>query len=219
MRRTLFAAVVAAFTVISIVPALAGGSWLDPSWERVEAGERIELSGFVSHGQLGWIEDGPFYTYLRGDEYGQVLDESSGGIKTDVPLGVLHAEPRARGVQVSTDFVLPTDIPPGEYWVLVCNEPCTTGLGDLIGGVIYVGIEPPSLEKEVTSIDTADVSLSATSLVVADNDPPTLARYLSLAPYPSRPEGLSPIWVGISAALAGAVLLAAVAIRQNSGRR
>ena len=51
-------------------PALAGGSWLDPTWERVEAGDTIRLSGDVSTGQLGWVDGGPYYAYLSGADYG-----------------------------------------------------------------------------------------------------------------------------------------------------
>ena len=144
MRRRLFAALAAVFMVISVGSARAGGSWLDPSWVRVEAGDHVEMAGSVSHGQLGWTQDGPFFTYLLGDTYGRVVSEGYGGAKTDVPLGALRVEPKSNGVQVSTDYVLPVDLPPGEYQVLVCNDPCSTGLGDLIGGVLYVGVDPPS---------------------------------------------------------------------------
>ncbi len=217
----LLVGIATAFTIISMAPAGAGGSWLDPSWVRVEAGEHIELSGFVSHGQLGWIEDGPFYAYLRGDTYGEVITEGFGGTETDVPLGKLNAAAQSTGIQVSADFVLPTDMPPGEYWVLVCNDPCTTGLGDLIGGVIYVGVDPPSREEEITSIRTNDTSLSATSVAIIDggDTPSFVARYASLSPYPSRSVGLSPAWIAMSVTLTAVVLLAAVATRQRTGPR
>lgn len=219
MRRTLLTAIAAAFMLISLSPAFAGGTWLNPSWERVEAGDPVGLSGFVAHGQLSWIEEGPFFAYLNGDAYGQIVAENAGGTETDVPLGELTATTKSGGVRVSIDFTLPTETPPGEYRVFVCNKPCTTGLGDLAGGVIYVGIDPPSLEKEVTSIDSGELTLSGTSLIVADDDTPALARHMSLAPYPRRPAGLSPSWIAISAGLAAVALLATIAIRQSSGTR
>lgn len=219
MRRTLLAAIAAVFMLISLSPAFAGGTWLDPSWERVEAGDHVELSGFVAHGQLSWIEEGPFFAYLSGDAYGQVVAENAGGTETDVPLGELAATTKTGGVQVSVDFTLPTDTPPGEYRVVVCNKPCTTGLGDLAGGVIYVGIDAPSFEKEITSIGAGDLTLSGTSLIVADDDTQALARHMSLAPYPRRSAGLAPSWIAISAGLAAVALLATIAIRQSSGTR
>jgi hypothetical protein len=204
--------------LISVSPALAGGTWLDPSWERVEAGDHVELSGFVANGQLRWIEEGPFFAYLSGDAYGQVVARSAGGTETDVPLGELGAIAGSSGVQVSIDFMLPTDIPRGEYRVLVCNKPCTTGLGDLVGGVIYVGVDAPSFEEEITSIDPGNLTLSGTSLIVAD-DTPVLARHMSLAPYPRRPSGLAPSWIAISAGLAAIALLATITLRRSTGTR
>ncbi len=219
MRHILFAALAAAFTVISMAPASAGSSWLDPSWERVEAGDHIELSGTVHQGQLGWINDGPFYAYLSGTTYGQIVDQGNGGTSTDVPVGQLQAKERQGRLSVSIDFTLPDDVPAGEYWILVCNDPCTTGLGNLIGGVLYVGMDPPPLEKEVTSVSPQEPEISAASVAVLTDDEPALQRsssYMALGPYPDRSSQLSPLWIGISVAIAGSVLLAALVGRQNS---
>lgn len=220
MRHLLFAALAAAFTFISLVPAGAGGSWLNPSWERVEAGDNISLSGFVSHGQLGWINDGPFYAYLSGATYGRATEEGNGGAATDVPLGKLNVSENGRRLAVSIDFTLSSDIPAGEYWVLVCNDPCTTGLGDLIGGVLYIGTDPPPVEEEVTSVTPDRAEVSAASVAVITENPHPRARrnsaYMALGPYPDRSSQLSPLWVGFSVALAGAVLVIALVGRQNA---
>ncbi|MCP4303328.1 MAG: hypothetical protein GY788_00300 [bacterium] len=217
MRRLLFAALAAAFTFITLVPANAGGSWLDPSWERVEAGDRILLSGFVSHGQLGWINDGPFYAYLSGATYGIITDTGHGGTATDVPLGQLGVEESERRLAVSIDFALADEVPPGEYWVLVCNDPCTTGLGDLIGGVLYIGMDPPPVEEEVTSV-TPEIAVASIAAISKNGDPPPRRNtaYMALGPYPERPSQLSPLWIGFSVALVGGVLLIAFVGRQNS---
>jgi hypothetical protein len=202
-----------------LVPASAGGSWLDPSWERVEAGDNISLSSYISHGQLGWINDGPFYAYLSGATYGRVTDEGNGGATTDVPLGKLKVNESERRLAVSVDFTLPNDVPTGEYWVLVCNDPCTAGLGDLIGGVLYVGMDPPPVEEEVTSVtpDTSNLAAASIVAITEDGDPPPRrnSTYLALGPYPDRSSQLSPLWVGFSVALAGAVLVIALVGRQN----
>jgi len=218
----LLVGIATAFTIISIAPAGAGGSWLDPSWVRVEVGDRIELSGSVSHGQLGWINDGPFYAYLQGETYGQVIAGGAGGGSTDVPLGELTINSQSNHLVVSIEFTLEDDVPPGEYWIVICNDPCTTGLGDLIGGVLYVGVDPPPVEEEVTAVSPEPRGISASSIaVIADDDnAATLQRsiaYMALSPHPDRSSGLSPMWIVISMAMAGTVLLTALLTRQNSG--
>ena len=152
----------------------------------MRAGDQVELTGLVSRGQLGWVDDGPFFVYLHGAEYGLVTAAAGGGTETDVPLGPLVLDERSGWLAVSAKVLIPEAAPPGEYQVVVCNDPCTTGLGDLIAGVIQV--EP------------ADVPI----------------RRLSLAPYPDRPMSMSPLWVGISAALATTVLITALLVRQRS---
>ncbi|MDJ0952422.1 MAG: hypothetical protein QNJ81_01960 [Acidimicrobiia bacterium] len=186
LRRTLFAAVAAVFILISVGPVQAGESWLEPSQERVNAGDQVELTGLVSRGQLGWVDDGPFFVYLHGTEYGIVTVAADGGTATDVALGELIVDDRGGRVAVSASVVIPGETPAGEYQVVVCNDPCTTGLGDLVGGAIHV--------------DPAEVPV----------------RRLSLAPYPDRPTSMSPLWVGISAALATTVLVIALSVRQRS---
>lgn len=189
----------------------AGGSWLEPSWERVEAGDRVELAGDFSRGAYGWLVDGPFFAYLQGETYGRVTASGNGGATTDVPLGPLQIEDAGGNLTASISFNLAHDVPPGEYWVMICNDPCTTGIGDLLGGVIYVGIDPPSAEDESDPV--------ATAAILSTPEPPAekaLSLRLGLAPSPARSNQLSPIWIGISAALAGAVLLTALLSRQRA---
>jgi hypothetical protein len=219
LRRIQVALIATALVAITAGPAWAGGAWLDPSWVRVEAGDRVELSANVSPGAYGWLDDGPFFTYLQGETYGLEIGSGNGGVATDVPLGPLETMRRGGGgITAAVAFTLPVDMPPGEYWVTVCNDPCTTGLGDLTGGVIFVGMDPPPDEEEAEAIPVAGAA--AVSI-----DPPNAAGdaaskstplRLALAPAPARPSDLSPIWVGISAAFAGAVLLTALLSRQRS---
>lgn len=224
MRRMMLAIAVATLLVISITPAHAGGSWLEPSWERVEPGDRVELSGEVFRGTLGWLDDGPFYAYLSGEQYGQTIAESNGGTSTDVLLGPLVIEQKNSRLRVSIDFELDSKIPPGAYWVVVCNDPCTTGLGDLIGGMLYVGIDPPPFEEELTEVAPEQPELSTASLAIiakTEEEPsqqPSL-RYLALSPYPERPAPVSPLWIGISMAIAGSVLVGALLTRQGPNQQ
>ncbi len=232
------------FMLIGVGAVQAGGSWLEPTWVRVEAGDQIELSGSVSRGQLGWVDDGPYFGYLRGDGYGVAVDEGLGGAKTDVPLGKLAVQDRGHDLFVSITVTIPVDTPPGEYWINFCNDPCSTGLGDLIGSVVYVGMDPPQAEEETseaettstaeaatpttstttsaapTSTDTPEVAtVAATSAppetVVTTTVAPPVPKRMSLAPYPDRPDDMSPLWIGMSAALGGAVLLIALVSRQR----
>jgi hypothetical protein len=203
-------------------PASAGGSWLQPSWERVEPGQNISISGDVSPGQLGWIDDGPFYVYLLGEKYGRTVSEGRGGASTDVPLGELTIAGSSASTLVSADFEIPDDAPPGEYWVMACNDPCTTGFGDLIGAVLYIGMDPPAPGEVVNNAPRPLVESATVGLVVptAEIDTPTKSgkpTYLALAPHPSRTTGLSAAWVAMSAGLGALVLALALVTKRRSG--
>lgn len=178
------------------------------------------MTGDVFPGTLGWVNDGPFFLYLQGEGFGNVLTEGYGGAKTDIPLGELTLGKRIQALNVSAVITIPENTPPGEYWVTACNEPCTTGLGDLIGAVLYVGIDPPDGETSsppvTTTTVTSAIATVATPTTQPATDKPPVPRQLKLAPYPDRPDPLSPIGVGISAALAGAVLVTALLMRQRT---
>ncbi len=228
MRRILSIVFSAALLLLGAVPANAGGSWLEPGWERVEAGDHIKLSGNVVRGQLGWTDDGPFFTYLSGEGYGTTVVQGNGGAVTDVPLGELTIAPGYTNAQASIDIALPDDTPPGEYRVVVCNEPCTTGFGDLIGAVLYVGIDPPRLPEDDLSVVTvrANLSTSTTTDVVTATivetttsaSVATAAAHLMLAPHPARSSNLAPAWIAVSAGLAAVVLLLILFTRQSDSQ-
>ena len=203
--------------VMGMGASQAGGTWLEPSDMRIEPGDRVHFEATVGRGTLGWVDDGPFFLYLRGEEFGTVVGEGHGGAATDVLLAPLDLGTALADLAVTAEVTIPEGTPAGEYWITVCNEPCTTGLGDLIGALIYVGIDPPTAggAQAVVAPATAD-SVTTTSAAVVTADRRPLSLRLSLAPYPDRPANLSPVWVGISAALAGAVLLTALLSRQRA---
>lgn len=208
--------------IITAAPAGASGSWLEPTGFRVEAGDRIELSGDVFPGQLGWVEDGPYFAYLSGETYGITIDAGVGGNQTDVPLGELSIATSAGRAQVAVAFSLPDDVPPGEYWVNFCNDPCRSGFGDLIGSILYVGMDPP---QDVVRVEPVQGIVTTTTTAVAvmleppvlDKEP-TRTTYLALAPHPMRPTGLSATWVAISAGIGALVLGFSIAMRQRPER-
>ena len=168
------------------------------------------MSTRVSRGQLGWIEDGPFQVYLSGENYGATVYEAFGGAVTDVSLGELIISPSGDHADVSIEFALPGDVPRGEYRVVVCNEPCTTGLGDLIGGILYVGLDPGPDPRTVAGIGQpveasvlGALALTETGEVVSKATSPA---YQALVPHRSPPAGLSAAWMVVSAGLAALAL-------------
>lgn len=144
MRRVFVAAVLglAIGALTSVGPARAGGSWLYPTGDSFQAGDNVTLVGYTGGGQLGWVDDGPFYAYLRvGAAAG---DPSPSVMPSDVPLGPLTIEETGKGgyltLRASLTFRVPAGLEPRRYDVVYCNDPCTTGLGDLVGGFVDVGV-------------------------------------------------------------------------------
>ncbi|MDJ0924374.1 MAG: hypothetical protein QNJ77_07425 [Acidimicrobiia bacterium] len=180
MRRFLSILSVSLLLLGIAAAARAGGSWLEPPRERFEPGDVVEFSATVTIGQHGWLEDGPFFAYLRGPE----------GTATD-PVGKLLISEKGSSADVSIGFTLAADIPPGEYRVEACNDPCTTGLEDLVGGVLYVAVDPPDPSA----------------------DPASQRAYQALAPPPARQTGFDVAWLAVPAALSLTVLVLAGAIR------
>ena len=205
-------------TAVAIAaPAYAGAAQLEPSRVRVDAGEEIELSAHVSQGAFGWVEDGPFYVYLSGTGYGEITSTAAGGSATDVPLGELSIDASGKNAEVFVQATIPAETPAGEYRVVVCNDPCTTGFGDLNGGELYVGIDPPSLEQEITDVPTSTAAVAIDVVVTAAAPAPRAApAYMALAPYPQRTTQVSPLWVACSAALGAVVLVMALVSRDRS---
>lgn len=162
--RPLAVALLATMVVLAVpLVAVAGGSWLEPTGVRVEPGDTLTLSGAVSRGQLGWVEDGPFFAYMSGETTLMITSVSGGG-ETDVPLGEIFMEKIDEyNMQLSVEVTIPLDTPPGEYWVIHCNDPCTSGIGDLFGAQLFVGVDP--LPDVVDSSETVDQDIPAETKV------------------------------------------------------
>lgn len=123
--------------------AAGGGSWLDFEQAAYRPGEEARAEGWVSHGQLGWVEDGPFFAYLRPP--GTVPEASAPDqwpwiSPRDLPLAPLDIGPPPTGYAgVTARLIFPVpEVAPGTYEVVYCNDPCTDGLGDLIGATLAV---------------------------------------------------------------------------------
>lgn len=183
-------------------PASAGGSWMFGEWDRYEAGETVTMVGFFGDGQQGTFDDGPFFAHVR-----PVVNAPS----AVAPPSVLTAPVRFSGtaplrlsfgsvaqVRVETTFALPADFPPGEYMVSVCNTGCQKGIGDLIGGPLWVGVDatwpitrnwpdddpaaararsqPDDRRSKIVSTDGGSVTYSYTEPATTVATPVTTAR-------------------------------------------
>ncbi len=160
---TLVLAVLLATTSI----AHAGGSWFSPAKDRYEPGESVTMVGYTGGGAYGWIEDGPFFGTLReADKDGTPIPDG-----VTVAVGQLTLTETGRGgyltLRASITFELPPDQPPGTYFFDYCNEQCDQRLGDLIGGYVYIGVDPtypisrewPLDDPEIANLDS-DAALS-----------------------------------------------------------
>lgn len=204
MKRLLFLSLVVFLTTLIAAPALAGGSWLEPTDVRVEAGDHLVLEGGVSIGQLGWVEDGPFFAYLTGENYGKPIVEGSGGSQSDVLLGPVHiSDVTEVGAFVSVEFTLPWEVPRGMYFVAVCNDPCTTGFGDLIGSILFVGMDPVFEEAAASSPDliTTEPTASRSPDPITTDEPVLAQPVVNLEDTPPTDAQVDPVLVG------GALLL------------
>jgi hypothetical protein len=175
-RRAAAAATVSLLAVMfAATPAVAGGSWFETTKEQYEPGDTVTIVGHTTGGQLGWIEDGPFYGYLRVTPPGPDVAGWPVVAPTDLPLGPLQLDRTGRNgwrLRATISFELPRDLAPGAYDFVYCNDPCTTGLGDLIGGTVYVGIAPPHAASEPATSTTARTSTTVPESV-ASREPPS----------------------------------------------
>jgi hypothetical protein len=154
MRACLVLVSYASVVVAFVTPAYAGGSWIAPVLDTYSPGDAATLVGYVGRGELGWVEDGPFPAWLRTQSATAICCPGGEGFPQpgtapgDVPVGFLSVEETGQAgllaLRVSLSFVVPASLAPNAYQVVYCNVDCTTGLGDLAGGTIYVDVAPPA---------------------------------------------------------------------------
>lgn len=84
-------------------------------------------------------------------------------------LGELELEETDRGgylrLRAAITFTVPDDLAPGVYGFDYCNADCSERLGDLIGGIVYVGVDPEfpvSREWPLDDPEVANLDESAT---------------------------------------------------------
>lgn len=126
-------------------PVAAGGSWFNPVADRYEPGDTATLVGYTGGGILGALDDGPFFGFLAArvdeDDYVPISPDFE-----PLELGELDITRTTHGGYLSyraaVTFELPGDLEPGVYRFDYCNEACDKQLGDLIGGFVWVGVDP-----------------------------------------------------------------------------
>ena len=145
LRRVSFIVLSLATFVALAQPASAGGSPLYPVRDRYEPGDLVTFVGYTGGGQLGWLEDGPFYGYLLRPA-GNTGSHEPGD--SALPLGEMSITETGHGgwlaVRASISFTLPVDMAPGTYYFDYCSAGCVERLGDLTTGSIRVGVGPPN---------------------------------------------------------------------------
>lgn len=124
--------------------ATAGGGRLSPVRDRYEPGAVATLVGYTGGPVLDpELLAVPFYGYLRPIDDGSrpALDD------TGRYVGELVLEQTSHGgyldLRVSITFPVPADLPPGEYELTYCDDPCTGRfLGDLVPSPVSIGVDP-----------------------------------------------------------------------------
>jgi hypothetical protein len=240
MRLRLGITLVACVTdvVLTAGPASAGGSWFSPAEDRYEQGETATVVGYSGRGTQGWIENGPYYAYLIPGSGGGGDGDSSLLPPSAVRVGQLLLQETGRGgyltLRAAITFPIPSDLVSSRYSFTVCNDPCTMGLGELIGGEVWVGVDPPQplgrsdwpAEDPARQGLPASVPLPAppptTTALPTTTTPPTIHERSPAQPaaapvrVPSDGDGTSFPWLPVGA---GVVLLTVVAMAVLRHRR
>lgn len=217
MRRiALAAAVFLVHALSAVAPATAGGSWLSPVRDRYEPGEVATLVGYTSGGQLGWVEDGPFFAYLVAGDFTLSAERR---LPTDhVALGPLSVQARGQTLRVSISFPVPHHLAAGLYSVTYCNNPCVTGLGDLIGGSVAVGVDPPwDLQRGWDLDDPEIANLADDAILIGPGYSVTAADVRGHGEGAEEPPlGIVLALTMVLVAAGGAVILQRRRVRQTS---
>ena len=178
MRRIVFALAATALLALGAAsPAHAAGASLQPVQDRYEAGDIATFVGYVSPSAAGgWVDDAPYATFAVAATGPRVL------------LGTVAFEPAPRlgprTLRVSLTALLPSQLAAGHYSLVICNERCAKGFGDLAGGTIHVGVDPPQPIVREWPPDEAEIVNLPSGAATIWPAPP--------APTPSTPASVQP---------------------------
>lgn len=171
-RGSLVTSACAATLMTFAAPAVAGGTWLEFEGDpiAVTPGQTIRGIATVHPGTQGTVDDGPFYVYLRLEVDDDAVSVEPAAERIGPVSEVRIGERSGPNVLVEVEFVVP-DVPPGEWWVDVCNANCETGLGDLIGGLLTIADaaardELPETGSTATLLGVAVILLVGGALIL-----------------------------------------------------
>ena len=181
LRHAASALAALAVGLLPAAPARAGGTWLSPVRDSYTSGEDVTIVGYSSGtGSGGPVEQGPFYGWLRVVPSEAYRDPPDGVWPfvhpSDLRVGEVAID-RTRRLDWATyrlelSFHLPSTLADGSYEIVVCNDPCRTSFGDVIGATVYVGVDPPEpLTREWPLDDPAIAQLDDDALVYAPGWP------------------------------------------------
>lgn len=120
-------------------PARAGGSLV--TWEKgaYAPGETVRGTSTFSRGccDRGLPSDGPYFVYMWHAAEGEIPPLPPSAIR----VGQVEITGRSPGWTATYEFTVP-QVPPGEYEIFDCNDPCTKMLGDLVESQLAVANDP-----------------------------------------------------------------------------
>ena len=162
LRRASMGTLALVVLVLLAQPASAGGTPFDTVRARYQPGDVVTLVGYTGGGTQGWLEDGPFYGYLRRSQAFPWESDVETPDDFVMALGRLTVTETGRGgylaVRASITFTLPADIAPGRYYFAHCNAGCREGLGDLTDGTIHVGVDPGASRLRDWPLDDPEIA-------------------------------------------------------------
>jgi hypothetical protein len=123
---------VVGFVLAIPAPASAGGSLLEFDRFAYQPGDIAVAEGSFGKGCCGrgLPKDGPFYVYAHPSRAPYICDEPCVP-KGAIRVGVIEVSGDGPTWHGRVEFVVP-DLAPGTYGIWHCNDPCGTGLGDVV---------------------------------------------------------------------------------------
>ena len=164
-------------------PATAGGSLVEFPRGWAVVGSSVTASEVFGRGQQAAVREGPWFAYLQsndGDRRPILL----------APVSISDATGNVCCWRATLTFAVPP-VEPGQYWVTVCDRGCTTGVGDLSGGPLYVAAtERAGIAHEVRAdaryrLRTAE-RRSSRQLASAEEESKSLRARWSAAAFENR---------------------------------
>ncbi|MEM9464571.1 MAG: hypothetical protein AAGA90_04330 [Actinomycetota bacterium] len=176
MRSVRWGARIGALVLVlgfAAAPALAGGSvWRHP--DTVSVGETVTVWAAVAwdhNPSLGTPDDGPFHAYLlaRAGAYaddgshGEIPPEAMWVAEIEVVEGPYDSGRGSYGPNHAIFELTVPDLASGEYWILHCNDPCTTPLGDITWGILTVGDAAQATTTLAADTTTTTVAITTST--------------------------------------------------------